>query len=111
MNERIKELAKQAGFHVSKAFNGIGWVWCSDDYPIDEELKRFADLIRTDEAQACAKHYLEIMRDAVEQAILKEREACAAVCDDLSKEVVNKNYIAVDQRQFCAKQIRKRGVK
>jgi hypothetical protein len=48
MNERIKELAVQAGFHVAKAFHGIGWVWCSDDYPIDEELERFAKLVRQD---------------------------------------------------------------
>jgi hypothetical protein len=82
MNERIKELAEQAGFHIAKAFNGIGWLWCSDEYPIDEELERFAELVRQDEAKACAEHYLSIMRDAVEQAVLREREACAQVCDD-----------------------------
>ena len=61
----------------------------SGDYHCDEyELERFAELVAAD-----------------------EREACAKLCDDLSKEVVNKNYIAVDQRQFCAKQIRKRGEK
>ena len=32
------------------------------------------------EREACAEHYLEIMRDAVEQAVLKEREACAKLC-------------------------------
>lgn len=111
MNERIKELAKQTGFHISKSFDGIGWVWCSDEYPIDEELTRFAELIRLDETKACAEHYLEIMRDAVEQAVLKEREACAKLCDELAREVGNKNFIAIDQRQFCAKQIRQRGEK
>ncbi len=55
MNERIKELAEQAGFHVSKKFDGIGWVWCSDGYPIDEELTRFAELIRQDECEAIAR--------------------------------------------------------
>ena len=33
------------------------------------------------ETKACAKHYLAIMRDAVEQAVLKEREACAKLCE------------------------------
>jgi hypothetical protein len=55
MNERLKELAEQAKFHIAKAFDGIGWVWCSDEYPIDEELERFAELIRADEREACAK--------------------------------------------------------
>ena len=52
-------------------------LWLADD----AELERFAELIRQDEAQACAKHYLEIMRDAVEQAVLKEREACASLVE------------------------------
>lgn len=82
MNERIKELAEQAGFHAAKASHGIGWIWCSDDYPIDEELERFAELVRLDETKACAKHYLGIMRDAVEQAVLRERELCAKLCEN-----------------------------
>tara|TARA_R110000868_G_scaffold132888_2_gene344158 strand:+ start:1501 stop:1776 length:276 start_codon:yes stop_codon:yes gene_type:complete len=59
MNERLKELAEQAGFHITLYPADIGWVWCSDAYPIDEELERFAELVRQD-----------------------EREACAALCDD-----------------------------
>ena len=50
-----------------------------------EELEEFAELIRAD-----------------------ERAACANLCDELAGQVGNKNFIAVDQRQFCAKQIRKR---
>ena len=99
----IKELAKQAGFYKSSARH----FW----YGEDAILEHFAELVRQDEREACAKHYLEIMRDAVEQAVLKEREACAAMCDELSGQVSNKNFIAIDQRQFCAKQIRKRGEK
>jgi hypothetical protein len=51
MNERIKELAEQAGFQISSAsshISDIGWVWCSDGYPIDQELERFAELVRQD---------------------------------------------------------------
>jgi hypothetical protein len=51
-----KDLAKEAGFHISSSnFDDIGWVWCSDGYPIDEELERFAELVRQDEREACAK--------------------------------------------------------
>jgi len=81
MNERLKELAEQAG--LSREFSVSG-LWLADD----EELERFAELVRQD-----------------------EREACAKVCEDLAREVGNKNYIAVDQRQFCAKQIRAKGEK
>jgi hypothetical protein len=79
MNERIKELARQAGF--SDFPNDKNGVWITDGY-WDEQLENFAALIRQDEAQACAKHYVDIMRDAVEQAVAKEREACAKLCDD-----------------------------
>jgi hypothetical protein len=50
-----KDLAKKAGFHIASSnYDDIGWVWCSDGYPIDEELERFAELVRADEREACA---------------------------------------------------------
>lgn len=52
MNERLKELAVQAG--LSREFSVSG-LWLADD----QELERFAELVRQD-----------------------EREACAALCDD-----------------------------
>ena len=72
MNKRIEELAIQAGLES-----------VSDNlfYAYNENLEHFAALVRQDEAQACAKHYVDIMRDAVEQAVLREREACAKLCD------------------------------
>jgi len=49
-----KDLAKKAGFHIASSnHDDIGWVWCSDGYPIDEELERFAELVRQDEREAC----------------------------------------------------------
>ena len=68
----IKELAEQVG----DGFSTLLEVWMFED----EQLENFAALIRQDEAQACAKHYVDIMRDAVEQAVAKEREACAKLC-------------------------------
>jgi len=65
MDNRLKELAEKAGFGY-------------DDLEVDQTMMmiidRFAELVRQDEAKACAEHYLGIMRDAVEQAVLKERK-------------------------------------
>ena len=47
MNKRLKELAEQSGFQ--KYFLGSGYI------VRDQELERFADLVRQDEREACAK--------------------------------------------------------
>lgn len=47
MNERIKELAEQAGIKFSK-----DWGEC---YTGNVQLERFAQLVRQDEREACAK--------------------------------------------------------
>ena len=56
MNERIKELAEQAGFECWKdePYRPEGQVidWASN---YDEELEKFAELVRADEREACAK--------------------------------------------------------
>ena len=95
MNERLKELAEQAG---------LFWQF-SPAY--EKCLEHFAELVRQDEAQACAKHYLAIMRDAVEQAVLKEREACAVLVEG-GKHVHPKAPDAV-WAKTVAKLIRARG--
>jgi hypothetical protein len=61
MNERLKELTDEAG---------LFWQF-SPAY--EKCLERFAELVRAD-----------------------EREACAKLCDDLAGQVGNKNFIAVD---------------
>jgi hypothetical protein len=75
MNERIKELAEQAG--LVKEFTITG-MWLADD----EELEHFAELIRADERDKCAKDYLQDCADAVKDAKKDEREACAALCEE-----------------------------
>jgi hypothetical protein len=56
MNKRLKELAEQAGFEISSSnFADLGWVWCSDEYPIDEKLEALVKLVRQDEREANAK--------------------------------------------------------
>ena len=47
MNERIKELAEQAGLTFSRP---LGW-WVAND----ADLEHFAELVRQDEREACAK--------------------------------------------------------
>jgi hypothetical protein len=49
MNERIKELAEQAGATVHKAMHGQAISFLEND------LERFAELVRQDEREACAK--------------------------------------------------------
>ena len=61
MNEQYQKLIEKAGFYLSKPMV-VGYVWCSDEYPIDEQLERFAELVRA-----------------------HEREACARLCEELSK--------------------------
>lgn len=51
----LKQLAIEAGFPVSSKYDGIGYVWCSDEYPIDEQLQRFANLVAAAERETCAK--------------------------------------------------------
>ena len=46
MNERIKEIAIQAGLQ-----NTLGCFWQSSD----DAIERFAELVRQDEREACAK--------------------------------------------------------
>jgi len=53
--EDIYEMLDKAGMHVSNDVNHIGRIWCSDEYPIDEELFRFAALVAAHEREACAK--------------------------------------------------------
>ena len=49
MNKKIKELAEQAGATVHKAMHGEAISFLEND------LERFAELVRQDEREACAK--------------------------------------------------------
>ena len=72
MNERLKELAEQSGME----WDTHSWCWLANP----PHLMNFAKLVRNVERKACADHYLQIMRDAIEAARLDEREACAKLC-------------------------------
>jgi hypothetical protein len=73
-----------------------------------DPLHRFAELVAAAEREACADHYLGIMRDAVAQAVKREREACAKLCDDASLYFIDQGMNAVDGADYCANEIRGR---
>ena len=91
MNERIKELAEQAGFDAESKT-----VWVFDNF----DLERFADLFLEAERKEAAEHYLKIMRDAVKI----EREACAKLCDLVAREADDTDGLAT----YIGKAIRAR---
>lgn len=76
----IIELAEQAGLAYKTP---KGKYWIDAGYP-DIHLERFAELVAAAEREACAEHYVAIMRDAVKQAAKKEREACIKMLEDFS---------------------------
>jgi hypothetical protein len=92
MNEQTKELVKQSGFEISSSnFANLGLVWCSDEYPIDEQLEALVKLVRQD-----------------------ERESCAKLCELTWKQQALRHYAALTYSQAansCADAIRARGDK
>jgi hypothetical protein len=98
MNERLKELAEQAGFQ--EYFLGNGYI------VRDQELERFAELVRQDYLEEMNGHTLKM----VMLAIAREREACAQLCDDEGRVVpVTQNEILNKQCYRLADLIRARG--
>ena len=68
MNERLKELLAQAWKETELAPENC---YFEDDYEVPKEFVRFAELVRQD-----------------------EREACAKLCDDWGHDLVEGNYAA-----------------
>ena len=81
MNERLKELAEQAKKYALDAMIKITDKEQALKVYSETYDTKFAELVRQDETKACAEHYLSIMRAAVEQSVLKEREACAKLVE------------------------------
>jgi hypothetical protein len=63
INEDIIRIAREAGLAVSAIAPEIGVIWCSEEYPIDEEIYRFAELVAAAEREACAKVCDELVID------------------------------------------------
>jgi len=57
MNERLKQLAEQAGLHIASNREGRALVFGNQVHVhvLFDEIERFADLVRQDEREACAK--------------------------------------------------------
>ncbi|CAB5194815.1 hypothetical protein UFOVP172_31 [uncultured Caudovirales phage] len=72
-----KELAKQAGFDFDDYYDSV----------TQEELERFAELVRQDERAKCASDYLQDCCDAIAVAEHNEREACAELATQKAKHI------------------------
>ena len=107
MNERLKELAEQAGIGYLYEYE-MKWAWLG-------ELEVFADLVRADERDKCAQDYLQDCCDAVDAARLEEREACAKLCESMGVypelNVWNGGPDWYKRQKECAAAIRARGEK
>lgn len=100
MNASTKELAEQAGFGLS-AWKKLCVRHSNGSFvEIEYELERFAELIRQDEREQISHTYLKLTLDAV----LREREACAKLCEGL----VGRSYEFDMGRLYSAEAIRAR---
>ena len=73
MNERIKELAEQAGFAET-----LDYLWeCNNN-----QLERFAELVRQDLYQEIGKGVIA----QINGAVLMEREACAKLVEEVGRQ-------------------------
>lgn len=70
----IIKLAHEAGLHVATDVNWMPVIGL-------EYAEKFANLATQYEREACAEHYLNIMRTTVREAVKREREACAKLCE------------------------------
>lgn len=97
MNERIKELANQAGIRFTS-----DWGEC---YTGNAQLERFAELIRADEREQISHTYLQRTLEAV----LREREACAITAWSIGHDLYLKHHDIREVGSACATAIRARG--
>jgi hypothetical protein len=100
MNEKLKELAKQAGWTglyttYNEPTGEANWEMVKESITVpvtQEQIERFAELVEEEERKECAKQYLEITKDVVKKAILREREACAKECENQTKIFLSNRY-------------------
>ena len=80
-NEDVIRMAREAGLAVSAVAPEIGVIWCSEEYPIDEEIYRFAELVAAAERNRIwtQDHWTEYERSIA----AAEREACAKTAMEL----------------------------
>jgi hypothetical protein len=98
MNERLRVLAEQAGFVTShRRVGGIGWIWVSDGYPIDNQLERFAALVRNDATELAKQTALDKKADNARELGLdyepeQEPVAWVGLTDEQLSEIYNDLY-------------------
>jgi hypothetical protein len=95
MNERLKELAEQAGLPKYMTRELCPTV-----------IEKFAELVRQDERTSNSKTI--DVTDIVLRAKAEEREACAALCVEMGNKQTNQSFY---DPWDCASSIRARGEK
>jgi len=91
----IKELAEQSGL----VLDGEHWFSAIQQADVrNVDLERFAELVRADYLEEISGHTLKM----VIEAVAREREACAALCEELH------NCETEFRPDHCAKAIRTR---
>jgi hypothetical protein len=79
MNERLKELAEQAGLNAKEIReNSSQTLYAFENF----DLERFAELVRQDERRVYVRSFMELQHTAIEETRLEEREACAKLCEE-----------------------------
>lgn len=83
--QEMIELAKQAGFFVkdSEAYSPS----VQEDHELTPCLEAFAKLVAEKERERMTVVAMNAAEKAVDVAIKLEREACAAICDEVSKDM------------------------
>ena len=105
MNERIKELAEQAGYFLYDLTETHERKTVETDSK-DEwiTLERFAELVRQDYLEDLSGQCMKTVVKAVEI----EREACAKVCENASLYFVDDQGSASYAADYCASEIKAR---
>jgi len=75
MNEHIRELALQAGFDDFP--NDENGIWITDGY-WDEQLERFAELVRQDEREVIADEFFNCLQSDLEHGVKCLNETAAS---------------------------------
>ena len=69
----VIEMAREAELQTDSA-----GVWVDDGY-ITNQLERFAELVRADEREACAKEYEELAENAIDAIALRFQQIATAI--------------------------------
>ena len=83
-NEEAMQILTDMGLHEG----GI------DNWVADNAWWKFANVVAEHERKECAEQYLRIMRNAVKDAVEREREACAKAMQPMLRDMISRGQAA-----------------